>query len=73
MVKETLSIQQVINPIKLETVITFYVCFEEQNILPMLTFCIKSKNKIILSLEICKSVLYDVLKNSLLKFMTYFQ
>ena len=59
MVKDTLLFQQVINPVKLETGTILYICFTEQNILATLTFRTQSKNKIILSPEIHKSVLYD--------------
>ena len=58
MVKDTLLFQQVINLVKLETGTILYICFTEQNILATLTFCTQSKNKIILSPEIRKSVLY---------------
>ena len=48
----------------------FYICFVEQNIFRTLSFRTQSRNGMIyLSLEFCKSVLYEVFKNSLLKFI----
>ena len=61
--------QQLINPIKLEEVTNFFICITKQNILRALSFRTQSKNGIILSPEIRKTVSHEVFKNSLLKFI----
>ena len=61
--------QQLINLIKLEEVTNFFICITKQNILRALSFRTQSKNGIILSPEIRKTVSHEVFKNSLLKFI----
>ena len=62
--------QQLINPIKLEAVTNFYICLAEYNTLQTLSFVTKGRNGVInLRMEICKSISYEVFKNSVRKFV----